>query len=38
MLQLDHILLHGRLGEVARTEAVQLPLSDHRALVVETQP
>ena len=35
MLQLDHILLHGRLGEVAHTEAVQLPLSDHRALLVE---
>lgn len=34
-LQLDHILLHGDFGEVTRTEAIQLPLSDHRALLVE---
>jgi endonuclease/exonuclease/phosphatase family metal-dependent hydrolase len=37
-LQLDHILLRGDLGEIIRSEAVSLPLSDHRALVVETQP
>lgn len=35
MVQLDHILLHGSLGEVTRSEAVRLPLSDHRALLVE---
>ncbi len=34
-LQLDHILLRGDLGEVRRSEAVALPLSDHRALVVD---
>ncbi len=34
-LQLDHILLHGDLGEVAKGEAIHLPLSDHRALLVE---
>ncbi|RCK70632.1 endonuclease [Desertihabitans brevis] len=33
--QLDHILLRGRLGAVVRSEAPRLPLSDHRALVVE---
>ncbi|MVA76334.1 endonuclease [Auraticoccus sp. F435] len=33
--QLDHILLRGDLGPVRRSEAPRLPLSDHRALVVE---
>ena len=33
--QLDHILLRGRLGEVTSSSAPELPLSDHRALVVE---
>jgi endonuclease/exonuclease/phosphatase family metal-dependent hydrolase len=35
LMQLDHILLRGDLGRVERTAAVRLPLSDHRALVVE---
>jgi endonuclease/exonuclease/phosphatase family metal-dependent hydrolase len=33
--QLDHILLRGELGQVIASSAPQLPLSDHRALVVE---
>ena len=33
--QLDHILLRGRLGSVAGSSAPRLPLSDHRALVVD---
>ena len=33
--QLDHILLRGRLGKVIATSAPALPLSDHRALIVE---
>jgi endonuclease/exonuclease/phosphatase family metal-dependent hydrolase len=33
--QLDHILLRGRLGRVVGSSAPQLPLSDHRALVVD---
>ena len=33
--QLDHILIRGRLGEVTATSAPALPLSDHRALIVE---
>src|SRR6478752_2945220 len=33
--QLDHILLRGRFGDVAASSAPVLPLSDHRALVVE---
>jgi endonuclease/exonuclease/phosphatase family metal-dependent hydrolase len=33
--QLDHILLRGELGSVIASSAPQLPLSDHRALVVE---
>jgi endonuclease/exonuclease/phosphatase family metal-dependent hydrolase len=33
--QLDHILLRGRLGQVIASSAPELPLSDHRALVVE---
>lgn len=34
-LQLDHILLRGDLGRVVGSSAPQLPLSDHRALVVD---
>lgn len=33
--QLDHILLRGRLGSVTASSAPRLPLSDHRALVVD---
>jgi len=33
--QLDHILLRGELGEVVGSSAPELPLSDHRALVVD---
>jgi endonuclease/exonuclease/phosphatase family metal-dependent hydrolase len=33
--QLDHILLRGRLGEVTASSAPALPLSDHRALIVD---
>jgi endonuclease/exonuclease/phosphatase family metal-dependent hydrolase len=33
--QLDHILLRGRLGEMVRSSAPLLPLSDHRALTVD---
>ncbi len=33
--QLDHILLRGRLGSVTTSDAPALPLSDHRALVVD---
>ena len=33
--QLDHILLRGDFGRVAHSEAPALPLSDHRALVVD---
>jgi endonuclease/exonuclease/phosphatase family metal-dependent hydrolase len=33
--QLDHILLRGDLGAVLTSSALELPLSDHRALVVE---
>jgi endonuclease/exonuclease/phosphatase family metal-dependent hydrolase len=36
-LQLDHVLLDGDLPE-ARGRAVRMPLSDHRALVVDFQP
>jgi endonuclease/exonuclease/phosphatase family metal-dependent hydrolase len=32
--QLDHVLVRGRLRATGPAEAVQLPLSDHRALVV----
>ena len=35
--QLDHILLRGALGRVVHTEAVQLGVSDHRALVVDLE-
>jgi endonuclease/exonuclease/phosphatase family metal-dependent hydrolase len=33
--QLDHVLLRGELGRVTSTSAPALPLSDHRALVVD---
>jgi endonuclease/exonuclease/phosphatase family metal-dependent hydrolase len=33
--QLDHILLRGEIGAVVDARAVRLPLSDHRALVVD---
>jgi endonuclease/exonuclease/phosphatase (EEP) superfamily protein YafD len=33
--QLDHILLRGELGPVIASSAPELPVSDHRALVVE---
>ncbi len=36
--QLDHILLRGRFGSVASSGAPALPLSDHRALVVDLAP
>ena len=35
LVQLDHILLRGRLGPVLGSEARRLPLSDHRALLVD---
>ena len=35
--QLDHILVRGSLGPVRASEAPQLPLSDHRALVVDVE-
>jgi len=33
--QLDHILCRGRLGEVRAVDTPELPLSDHRPLVVD---
>jgi endonuclease/exonuclease/phosphatase family metal-dependent hydrolase len=33
--QLDHVLLRGEIGSVTGTSAPELPLSDHRALVVD---
>jgi len=33
--QLDHILLRGDFGRVVYSQAPALPLSDHRALVVD---
>ena len=36
--QLDHILLRGELGQVTSSSAPALPLSDHRALVVDLDP
>ncbi|RZU34365.1 endonuclease/exonuclease/phosphatase family protein [Blastococcus saxobsidens] len=35
--QLDHVLVRGRLRAAGAAEAVQLPLSDHRALVVPVE-
>jgi endonuclease/exonuclease/phosphatase family metal-dependent hydrolase len=36
--QLDHVLVRGRLEATGPAEAVRLPLSDHRALVVPCEP
>ncbi len=33
--QLDHVLLRGEVGAVTRTESRVMPLSDHRALLVD---
>jgi endonuclease/exonuclease/phosphatase family metal-dependent hydrolase len=33
--QLDHVMLRGEIGSVTGTSAPELPLSDHRALVVD---
>ena len=33
--QIDHVLARGRVGDVVDARAVELPMSDHRALVVE---
>ncbi|MGI3783783.1 MAG: endonuclease/exonuclease/phosphatase family protein [Janthinobacterium lividum] len=33
--QIDHVLAHGDVGRVVDARAVELPMSDHRALVVE---
>jgi endonuclease/exonuclease/phosphatase family metal-dependent hydrolase len=33
--QLDHILLRGQIGRVTSSSAPALPLSDHRALIVD---
>ena len=33
--QLDHVLARGEVGRMVDSRAVRLPLSDHRALVVE---
>jgi endonuclease/exonuclease/phosphatase family metal-dependent hydrolase len=35
--QIDHILVRGHTGEVQDSSAPELPLSDHRALVVDWQ-
>lgn len=34
-LQIDHVLARGDVGRVVDARAVELPMSDHRALVVE---
>lgn len=36
--QLDHVLVRGPLAAVGPAEALRLPLSDHRALVVAVEP
>jgi endonuclease/exonuclease/phosphatase family metal-dependent hydrolase len=36
--QLDHVLVRGGLNANGPAEAVRLPLSDHRALVVPCAP
>jgi endonuclease/exonuclease/phosphatase family metal-dependent hydrolase len=36
--QLDHVLVRGSLTASGPAEAVRLPLSDHRALVVGCEP
>ena len=35
VLQVDHVLAHGAVPEPAKVEARHLPLSDHRAIVVD---
>ena len=35
LLQIDHVLARGEVGRVVDARAVELPMSDHRALVVE---
>jgi len=37
-LQVDHVLAHGAVPEVAAVEARRLPISDHRAIVVTLGP
>jgi hypothetical protein len=37
-MQIDHALGHGLLPPVAAAEARELPLSDHRALVIDLGP
>jgi endonuclease/exonuclease/phosphatase family metal-dependent hydrolase len=36
--QIDHVLVRGPLRAAGSAEAVRLPLSDHRALVVDCEP
>jgi endonuclease/exonuclease/phosphatase (EEP) superfamily protein YafD len=36
--QLDHVLVRGGLAATGPAEAPRLPLSDHRALVVDVEP
>ena len=36
--QIDHVLVRGALRATEPTEAPRLPLSDHRALVVDCHP
>jgi endonuclease/exonuclease/phosphatase (EEP) superfamily protein YafD len=36
--QIDHVLVRGGLGATGPAEALRLPLSDHRALVVPCGP
>jgi endonuclease/exonuclease/phosphatase (EEP) superfamily protein YafD len=36
--QIDHVLVRGGLASTGAAEAVRLPLSDHRALVVPCGP
>ena len=36
--QIDHVLVRGAIGATGAAEAIQLPLSDHRALVVPCGP
>ncbi|MPQ99345.1 endonuclease [Modestobacter sp. I12A-02628] len=36
--QLDHVLVRGRLEPVGQARSLRLPLSDHRALVVDLAP
>jgi endonuclease/exonuclease/phosphatase family metal-dependent hydrolase len=36
--QLDHVLLRGDFGRVRAAESRAMPLSDHRALIVDLDP